>query len=135
LALLLLVAALCLVRWLLRRRRQYATTVTWDCGYVAPSVRMQYTASSFARTLTEFYSFLLSHDEKKSEVRGYFPAPTSLKTVTSDIFGELFYRPIYRNVRNYLHKILPMQHGQLHIYVIYIIMALAILLAFSVEKT
>ena len=31
-----------------RRGRKAETTVTWDCGYAAPTTRMQYTSSSFA---------------------------------------------------------------------------------------
>ena len=33
------------------RRAPVASGPTWDCGYAAPSPRMQYTASSFAQTL------------------------------------------------------------------------------------
>ena len=34
--------------------------VTWDCGYAKPTARMQYTASSFAQPIVNFFKPLLS---------------------------------------------------------------------------
>ncbi len=47
-----LVAALALLRALLLRNRNVGRELTWDCGYVKPDARMQYTSSSFAQPLT-----------------------------------------------------------------------------------
>ena len=30
--------------------------MTWDCGYAAPTARMQYTAGSFAGIITEWFA-------------------------------------------------------------------------------
>ncbi len=49
--------------WVLRRRLLSARSIgesgTWDCGYLAPSPRMQYTASSFAQPITDLFRFFL----------------------------------------------------------------------------
>src|SRR5581483_5248065 len=57
LAVLALVAAV----WLWRRAQRdgLARAVTWDCGYAAPTPRMQYTAGSFAGIITEWFAWIL----------------------------------------------------------------------------
>jgi hydrogenase-4 component B len=42
--------------WRLAQRHGSARAVTWDCGYAAPSARMQYTAGSFAVIITEWFA-------------------------------------------------------------------------------
>ena len=34
-------------------------SLTWDCGYAAPTARMQYTAGSFAGIITEWFAWIL----------------------------------------------------------------------------
>ncbi|MBI4586833.1 MAG: NADH-quinone oxidoreductase subunit H [Planctomycetes bacterium] len=46
-------------RRVLFRKRPVKETVTWDCGYARPSARMQYTSSSFADTLIEFFGLIV----------------------------------------------------------------------------
>jgi hypothetical protein len=57
LAVLALVAAV----WLWRRAQRGGLTraLTWDCGYVSPTPRMQYTAGSFAGIITEWFAWIL----------------------------------------------------------------------------
>src|SRR5262249_6624660 len=54
----LLLGGAILLRGLLRGRVAEPTG-TWDCGYAAPSPRMQYTASSFAQMLVGLFSWAL----------------------------------------------------------------------------
>ena len=58
-ALLVLAAALFLIRRRLPRGREETATGTWDCGYARPTARMQYTASSFAQPLTDLFQIFL----------------------------------------------------------------------------
>jgi len=41
--------------WRLAQRRGVARALTWDCGYAAPSARMQYTSGSFAGIISEWF--------------------------------------------------------------------------------
>ena len=49
---------------------------TWDCGYALPTPRMQYTASSFARTIIQLFGSVLRPREQPPEVTGLFPPTT-----------------------------------------------------------
>jgi hydrogenase-4 component B len=45
--------------WRKVRRQGVSRFITWDCAFVKPSSRMQYTAGSFAGILTEWFAWIL----------------------------------------------------------------------------
>src|SRR5258708_15762518 len=47
--------------------------LTWDCGYAAPSARMQYTSGSFSAIATSWFFWLLRPELKIRRPRGPFP--------------------------------------------------------------
>jgi hydrogenase-4 component B len=71
-ALIILATLLLALRRLLFRKKEVATTVTWDCGYAHPSPRMQYTAASFAEPIGTFFKFG-EHVEDCAEARVFEP--------------------------------------------------------------
>lgn len=85
-----------LFRWFLAKGKIARTDVTWDCGFFKSSARLQYTASSFAFPLVDFFSGILRTKMHGPDIRDYFPAPTSLSAHTSDIAERNFYAPAYR---------------------------------------
>ena len=66
-------------------RRSVDLATTWDCGYVQPGPRMQYTASSFAQPLTDLFRPLLGTRPTASLPQGLFPRSASFSTNTPDI--------------------------------------------------
>ena len=47
---------------------------TWDCGYAAPTARMQYTSGSFAGLAADWFAWILRPARSMRRARGYFPA-------------------------------------------------------------
>ncbi len=47
--------------------------LTWDCGYVTPTARMQYTSGSFAGLVSGWFVWLLGPELKMRRPRGPFP--------------------------------------------------------------
>jgi hydrogenase-4 component B len=84
-----------LVRWLLIRGKTARTEVTWDCGFIKSSARLQYTASSFAFPLVDFFSGILRTKMHGAHIKDYFPTQTSLSAHTVDIAEKHFYAPFY----------------------------------------
>jgi formate hydrogenlyase subunit 3/multisubunit Na+/H+ antiporter MnhD subunit len=125
LGLVLLAAAL--RAWLLRGRR-LGCSVTWDCGYAAPSARMQYTASSFVQPITELFASFLRTRERASGPEGYFPSPASYSTETPDVLRERLYRPAFEGAMRVVWKTRWLQHGRIQLYVLYIALTLLTLL-------
>jgi formate hydrogenlyase subunit 3/multisubunit Na+/H+ antiporter MnhD subunit len=127
----LLIAALGIldwVRWRLLANREVGETGTWDCGYAAPTARMQYTSSSFAQPLTDLFRTVLRTRAIVKPPVGFFPAPGSLATETPDACREDLYRPVFMGIGRVLGCLRRVQHGNLRIYVLYIAVTLLALL-------
>jgi hydrogenase-4 component B len=128
---LLLVAMLVLVRRGLLANRRVDENVTWSCGYPQPTVRMQYTASSFAQPLTDLFRPLLGTRKKLSAPHGLFPAEAALKTETPDLSREEMYRPMFERGEMWLSQLRWLQHGNVQLYILYIAATLMVLLVWK----
>jgi hydrogenase-4 component B len=117
-------------RWLVRRR-PVAASVTWDCGYARPSRRMQYTASSFAQPLTDLFQVVLRTRRDLVAPTGLFPSDASFATHTADVFSAGVYEPLFTGVNRGLSALRWLQHGRVHLYVLYIAVTLLVLLVWK----
>ncbi len=115
--------ALLLRLWLLRTR-DVRSVVTWDCGYARPQSRMQYTASSFVQPTVDFFKGILRTNKSAHRIDDYFPGSFTYKTKTADLFSEGFFRPVLESIRRIAGKLTWVQHGQLQVYVLYILITL-----------
>ena len=123
----LIVLLMCVRRRLLAGRR-VERTVTWDCGYAAPTPRMQYTASSFARPLAQLFRLFLQPRDEIHPPRGLFPKHASLHTHTPDLFRRYVYEPLFLGIAWLASKLHWLQEGRIQIYVLYIAMTILVLL-------
>ena len=123
---------LSLARTALLRRRQVNKTVTWDCGYAAPSARMQYTGSSFAEPVTTLFKPLLRTHENIERPSGLFPARASFHSSVPDPARDLIYRPAASWMDRSLLRLRWVQHGRVQLYVLYIAVTLLALLIWRV---
>jgi len=128
LALLVLIALFTFLRIRLLSGRTVREAGTWDCGYVKPTARMQYTSSSFAQPIIDLFNVFQSGRKRFKAPKGYFPTTASFKTETLDTSREHVYRPIFEGVEGMLAKVKVMQHGRIQLYVLYIVLTLAVLL-------
>ncbi|MGD0073346.1 MAG: proton-conducting transporter membrane subunit [Candidatus Binataceae bacterium] len=117
--------------WALARRR-VSTAPTWDCGYLQPSPRMQYTASSFAQPITETFSLLLQTRRRLSAPRGLFPQQADFMTQTDDPYEAYIFRPLFHAIGRGLSSLRPLQQGKVQLYVLYIAITLLILLLWQI---
>ncbi|MBU1086571.1 MAG: hydrogenase [Candidatus Omnitrophica bacterium] len=112
------------IRWLLLRGRRIESALTWDCGYAKPSPKMQYTASSFAQPIVNFFKGILRTKKHASKINEYFPDSFGFKTETADLFSEKVFNPMLKSVHDLTEKLTWVQHGQLQIYILYILFTL-----------
>lgn len=115
----------------LLRKREIKQAVTWDCGYARPGTRMQYTASSFVQPIVDFFKGILRTRKSVNRIEEYFPKDFSYQTKTTDLFGEFIFHPAVGIVHRLAEKLSFIQHGQLQIYILYI---LATLIALFIWK-
>jgi formate hydrogenlyase subunit 3/multisubunit Na+/H+ antiporter MnhD subunit len=123
-----LIVLLACVRRKLLGGRRVETAVTWDCGYAAPSPRMQYTASSFARPLTLLFRLFLQPRDEIDAPRGLFPQRASLHSHTPDLFRRYVYEPLFAGIGSVASKLRWLQEGRIQIYVLYIALTILTLL-------
>ncbi len=127
------VAVLALVAavWLWRKVRQAGLTraLTWDCGYAAPTARMQYTAGSFAGIITEWFAWILRpvrHEHRPEEV---FPARASFSQHTPETVLEYTIEPTGSVVMQVARTARRFQHGRVQSYLLYLLLGLGALAA------
>jgi hydrogenase-4 component B len=125
-------AALAALRHALLRRRPVAAGPTWDCGYAAPSARMQYTAASFAAPLTATFRPVVPLAGDARPPRGFFPDAAPVVREPLDLVRERVYAPAFQAVARGLARFRWLQHGQVHVYVLYIAVTLVGLLLWRV---
>jgi hydrogenase-4 component B len=134
-ALALALLALTMLMSLLYLRRLKGTevtrAVTWGCGYLAPSPRMQYSASSFAGMLVDIFAGILRPHRQPPKVKGPFPAATHFASHVAETVLEELYIPFLSRLYDKLAPIRRLQHGQLHLYILYTFLTLVVLIVVS----
>lgn len=126
--LLALTGVLALVRRRLLSGRQAERVPTWDCGYVAPTARMQYTASSFASPLLLLFQLLLRPRVHLQAPRGLFPVEAEFESETPDLFQRYVFRPLFAAIAWVASNLRWLQQGRIQLYVLYIALTILVLL-------
>lgn len=129
-ALLALVGILYFVRKRALAGKEVSVRETWGCGYDRPDSRMQYTASSFAEPILSFTRPLTKTTAPNPVDRGFFPAEEEFRTETSDPVMRRIVSG-YRRLQDMFARVTVIQHGNIHLYVLYIVAALFAALVWS----
>jgi hydrogenase-4 component B len=96
---------------------------TWGCGYALPTVRMQYTASSFAAPL--MVAFRSVAGVRRARGRGFV-------THASDPVLDRIVLPAWHGLRAAAGRLRPIQRGRVGFHLLYIAAALTLLLLYLV---
>jgi len=111
-----------------RRRRPLSEAQTWGCGYALPSARMQYTASSFAERLVGLFRWALRPHAEAPRALGPFPKGATFRSHVPDLVLDGLLRPAFGLVAKVLGWLRPIQRGSVHLYLLYILGTLVVLL-------
>lgn len=117
--------------WLRRKLlsgRSVEQAGTWDCGYIRPTPKMQYTASSFADPIVTLLGMLLRTVRIVQKPEGLFPRTSRVSTDTPDLFTSKMYDPAFMGIGWLMARLRWLQHGRIQLYVLYIALTLLILL-------
>ena len=118
------------LRMILYRNKPLRRSGTWGCGFTQPTVKMQYTGSSYAAFILEFFRPVAPLNEDHPAIQGRFPGKTHYHSHVNDIaelhMGNVIIRPILWM----FDKLRWIQHGDIHLYIGYILLAVVVLLFF-----
>lgn len=115
----------------LRRLRSLPRShgATWGCGYPEPTARMQYTGTSFSEMVVNFFGAIVAPKRRRPALAAAIPpAGTRFDYTVVETVLDRFLTPLFEWVGlgfSYLRRV---QHGQLHIYVLYIFATLCVLM-------
>jgi hydrogenase-4 component B len=121
-----------LVMRALRANRKLRVGDSWGCGRIGQTSRMEYTATSFAEPLRRVFAELYRptkeltidfHPESK-----YFVQSIEYKSEITPWFEKYVYEPCLWLVRLLAVNVRRLQSGSLHLYLVYLAIALVVLL-------
>ncbi len=121
---------LVLLRMALYRGKPVTRSGTWGCGYTQPTVRMQYTGSSYAGSILSFFRAVAPVHEEHRPIEGRFPETAHYHSHVEDVAERNSSRLIVRPVMALFDRLRWIQHGDIHLYVGYILLAIVALLIF-----
>jgi hydrogenase-4 component B len=118
------------LRHLLYRAKTVSHGPTWGCGFTQPNSRMQYTGASFADSILAFFRPVAPVTEDHPPVQGLFPGPTHYHSHVHDIAESHLMRFVVSPVVGMFDRLRWIQHGDIHLYIGYILLAIGVLLFF-----
>jgi hydrogenase-4 component B len=111
------------------RRRRYET---WGCGRALQTARFEYTATAFANPFKRVFA-LLYRSVKELDIEFHPESRYFVRTITYYnegrlIFEDALYRPLLRMIQALAREARVLQSGNVHGYLVYILVALVALL-------
>jgi len=115
------------------RHRYYET---WGCGRALQTARFEYTAAAFANPFKRVFA-LLYRPARKLDVEFHPESRYFVRAIAYDnqgrlIFEEALYRPLLRLIEALARQARLLQSGNVHGYLVYILIALVALLILAV---
>jgi hydrogenase-4 component B len=108
---------------------------TWGCGRIGQTPRMEYTATAFAEPLRRVFAELYRPTEDLSidfhPDSKYFVQSIAYRSEVHPWFERLLYAPFVSFLRRAAFRVRWLQAGSLHLYLLYMILALVALLLVS----
>jgi hydrogenase-4 component B len=132
LGLLVLLGLVPLVMLVLRVNRRLRVSDSWGCGRVGQTPRMEYTATAFAEPLRRVFAELYRPTKELSidfhPDSKYFVQSIEYRSEITPWFEKALYGPLLRFVRLLAKLTRRLQSGSVHIYLLYVSLALVVLL-------
>ena len=127
---LVIIIGITLLRRMLYVRKQVDSGPTWGCGFTQPTVRMQYTGTSYAMSMVDFYRPFVPAKTVYTGIKKIFPGLTTYQTKVEDIAEKSMHQKVVKPLFKLLEKMRWIQHGKIQLYIAYIILAIVVLLLF-----
>ena len=100
---------------------------TWDCGYAAPTPRMQYTASSFAQILVDLFAWVLRPRKHRPHIEGPLPPHSHFESHCGDTVLDGVMLPAFRSLAAASLWLRSRVRGRSQLYIFYILIVIVVL--------
>lgn len=119
-----------LIRIFFYKDKTISKSGTWGCGFTQPTVKMQYTGTSYTSFILDFFRPVAPVSETAEKIEGRFPLKTNYKSQVNDIAELNMPRFIVQPVFFIFDRLRWIQHGDIHLYIGYILLTIVLLLFF-----
>ncbi|MBF0608565.1 MAG: hydrogenase 4 subunit B [Magnetococcales bacterium] len=129
------IATACAITYLLLHVKpgKISRVPVWDCGFKKLTPRMQYNAVSFSMPFRRIFGFLFDIKEQihlsPQKSHTAFPLKYNYHLRIRDRFWGWIYKPVIYYVVLLSRKAGMLQHGRIHVYLIYSFVTISVLLA------
>ena len=130
-ALVVLAAALLILRNRLAAAHGRRAAPTWGCAYTASTARIQYSADSFVEPTAAVMPLAMGLTSRLDMDPGYFPIRARLTVASPDGVKNRFFTPIFEAVARGCDALKVVQHGRVHLYILYVLATVVALLAWK----
>jgi hydrogenase-4 component B len=117
-------------RWRLRRNGVSAAP-TWGCGYQRGTARVQYGATSFSEFAVAVFNGLVRQKIERPVLNGLFPGSARCSDVPTETLLDRLIAPLFLLVGVGSAFLRRLQHGLIHVYMMYIFATLFILMLWA----
>jgi len=100
-------------------KRDVAEGPTWGCGYTEGTPRIQYTATSFVKTYSQLFSFILGNKSEKELPAGIFPKSGHFESESFDKLEDSLIDKPLRAYRSITDRFSFLQNGRMQFYILY----------------
>ncbi len=113
-------------------RQPAAYGSTWGCGYLAPTPRIQYTGTSFSEMVVNLLGTIVAPRRQRPDMECVIlPRAAQFHyEVTETVLNQIL-TPVFQWTGLAFSYIRRLQHGQLHVYMLYIFVTLFVLMIWT----
>ncbi|MHB8058967.1 MAG: proton-conducting transporter transmembrane domain-containing protein [Desulfuromonadaceae bacterium] len=117
-------------RWRLGRGR-VAAAPTWGCGYQRGTARAQYGGTAFSEFAVTVFNGMVRQKIERPTLTGLFPGDASCSDVPTETLLDRVIAPLFMLVGVWSAFLRRLQHGLIHVYMMYIFATLFILMLWA----
>jgi hydrogenase-4 component B len=124
------ISALVVMAYALILKKPPSKSRTWDCGFGDSSIKSQVTADSFAQPIARIFTPVLQHAvtvEITGHDRKHFPEKIQVTPSMVSLLETRVYGPAVKKLNSFSHLIAKIQGGSIHLYLMYVCIALLVL--------
>jgi hydrogenase-4 component B len=114
----------------IRRMPRFQAT-TWGCAYPDPTARIQYTGTSFSEMAINLLGALVAPNRRRPSLAAAIPSKARFLYSSTETVLDRILIPVFQWMGLSFSYLRRLQHGRLHIYVLYIFATLCVLMIWT----
>lgn len=121
------------VRRCLLKNRAVESMPTWGCGFQGGSARVQYTDAGFSEPAAKIFAPVMGLKTRLQMDDGLFSKGGQLSVTAPDRLYSGLFTPLFTSIENICNACKVIQHGKIHLYILYILATVVGLLVWGLR--